>query len=290
MNELFDAKESFSPAEREESLFQRLPTLIENAKANSEHYGNIFADIDASIASNREGLAQFPITRKFNVPSQQQLKPPFGGLNSVAIGQMARVFQSPGPLYEAQTDESDFWRMGRAFYAAGFRRGDLVHNTLSYHFSPGGLIMDGGARACGCAVFPAGVGNTEAQIEAIKQLQPTGYTGTPSYLLTLLQKYQEQYGELPSFTKALVSGEAVTADMQQVFTDKGIAVFQAYASAELGLIAYQVAGEQGLVIAEDIIVEIVDPDGMPVPPGEVGEVVVTSLDEKFPLIRYATGD
>lgn len=203
---------------------------------------------------------------------------------------MARVFQSPGPLYEAQTDESDFWRMGRAFHAAGFRRGDLVHNTLSYHFSPGGFIMDGGARACGCAVFPAGVGNTEAQIEAIKQLQPTGYTGTPSYLLTLLQKYQEQYGELPSFTKALVSGEAVTADMQQAFTDKGIAVFQAYASAELGLIAYQVAGEQGLVIGEDIIVEIVDPDGMPVPPGEVGEVVVTSLDEKFPLIRYATGD
>ncbi|EJI1425523.1 AMP-binding protein [Vibrio parahaemolyticus] len=290
MNELFDAKESLSPAEREESLFQRLPTLTENAKANSEHYGNIFADIDASKASNREGLAQFPITRKFNVPSQQQLKPPFGGLNSVAIGQMARVFQSPGPLYEAQTDESDFWRMGRAFHAAGFRRGDLVHNTLSYHFSPGGFIMDGGARACGCAVFPAGVGNTEAQIEAIKQLQPTGYTGTPSYLLMLLQKYQEQYGDLPSFTKALVSGEAVTADMQQAFTDKGIAVFQAYASAELGLIAYQVAGEQGLVIAEDIIVEIVDPDGMPVQPGEVGEVVVTSLDEKFPLIRYATGD
>ncbi|HGF3783213.1 TPA: phenylacetate--CoA ligase family protein [Vibrio parahaemolyticus] len=290
MNELFDAKESLPSTEREESLFQRLLTLIENAKANSEHYGNIFADIDASIAINCEGLAQFPITRKFNVPSQQQLKPPFGGLNSVAIGQMARVFQSPGPLYEAQTDEADFWRMGRAFHAAGFRRGDLVHNTLSYHFSPGGFIMDGGARACGCAVFPAGVGNTEAQIEAIKQLQPTGYTGTPSYLITLLTKYQEQYGEKPSITKALVSGEAVTADMQKAFSDMGIAVSQAYASAELGLIAYQVAGEQGLVIAEDIIVEIVDPDGIPVLPGEVGEVVVTSLDEKFPLIRYATGD
>ncbi|MEK2059227.1 AMP-binding protein [Vibrio parahaemolyticus] len=290
MNELFDAKESLSPAEREESLFQRLPTLIENAKAHSDHYAKLFADIDPTAVSCREGLSKLPITRKFNVPSQQQLKPPFGGLNSVAIGQMARVFQSPGPLYEAQTDESDFWRMGRAFHAAEFRRGDLVHNTLSYHFSPGGFIMDGGARACGCAVFPAGVGNTEAQIEAIKQLQPTGYTGTPSYLLTLLQKYQEQYGELPSFTKALVSGEAVTAEMQQAFIKKGIAVSQAYASAELGLIAYQVAGEQGLVIAEDIIVEIVDPDGMPVPPGEVGEVVVTSLDEKFPLIRYATGD
>ncbi|MGP9148807.1 phenylacetate--CoA ligase family protein [Vibrio parahaemolyticus] len=290
MNELFDAKESLSSAEREESLFQRLPTLIESAKANSEHYGNIFADIDPTAVSCREGLSKLPITRKFNVPSQQQLKPPFGGLNSVAIGQMARVFQSPGPLYEAQTDESDFWRMGRAFHAAGFCCGDLVHNTLSYHFSPGGFIMDGGARACGCAVFPAGVGNTEAQIEAIKQLQPIGYTGTPSYLLKLLQKYQEKYDELPSFEKALVSGEAVTADMQQAFADKGIAVFQAYASAELGLIAYQVAGEQGLVIAEDIIVEIVDPGGMPVPPGEVGEVVVTSLDEKFPLIRYATGD
>ncbi|EGQ9466868.1 AMP-binding protein [Vibrio parahaemolyticus] len=290
MNELFDAKESLLSTEREESLFKRLPTLIENAQAHSEHYAKLFADIDSTAVSCREGLSKLPITRKFNVPSQQQLNPPFGGLNSVSIGQMARVFQSPGPLYEAQTDEADFWRMGRAFHAAGFRRGDLVHNTLSYHFSPGGFIMDGGARACGCAVFPAGVGNTEAQIEAIKQLQPTGYTGTPSYLLTLLQKYQEQYGELPSFTKALVSGEAVTADMQQVFTDKGIAVFQAYASAELGLIAYQVAGEQGLVIAEDIIVEIVDPDGIPVQLGEVGEVVVTSLDDKFPLIRYATGD
>ncbi|HHX8498747.1 TPA: phenylacetate--CoA ligase family protein [Vibrio diabolicus] len=290
MNELFDAKESLSPQAREESLFQRLPTLIENAKANSEHYATHFAELDPTLANNREGLTQFPITRKFNMPNQQQLKPPFGGLNSVAIGQMARVFQSPGPLYEAQTDEMDFWRMGRAFHAAGFCAGDLVHNTLSYHFSPGGFIMDGGARACGCAVFPAGVGNTEAQIEAIKQLQPTGYTGTPSYLLTLLQKYQEKYDELPSFEKALVSGEAVTADMQQEFEVKGIAVSQAYASAELGLIAYQVTGEQGLVIAEDIIVEIVDPDGIPVQPGEVGEVVVTSLDEKFPLIRYATGD
>ncbi len=180
--------------------------------------------------------------------------------------------------------------MGRACHAAGFRSGDVVHNTLSYHFSPGGFIMDGGARACGCAVFPAGVGNTEAQLEAIKQLHPTGYTGTPSYLLTLLTKYQEQYGQPPSIIKALVSGEAVTAEMQQAFTDKGIAVFQAYASAELGLIAYQVPDEQGLVVAEDIIVEIVDPDGTPVQPGEVGEVVVTSLDEKFPLIRYATGD
>ncbi|ELB2196227.1 phenylacetate--CoA ligase family protein [Vibrio parahaemolyticus] len=290
MNELFDAKESLPSTEREESLFQRLPTLIENAKAHSDHYAKLFADIDHTAVSCREGLSKLPITRKFNVPSQQQLKPPFGGLNSVAIGQMARVFQSPGPLYEAQTDESDFWRMGRAFHAAGFRRGDLVHNTLSYHFSPGGFIMDGGARACGCAVFPAGVGNTEAQIEAIKQLQPTGYTGTPSYLITLLTKYQEQYGEKPSINKALVSGEAFTADMKKAFSDMGIAVSQAYASAELGLIAYQVSGEQGLVIAEDIIVEIVDPDGMPVQSGEIGEVVVTSLDEKFPLIRYATGD
>ncbi|MCF7480937.1 AMP-binding protein [Vibrio sp. J1-1] len=290
MNELFDAKESLPPTEREESLFKRLPTLIEHAKSHSEHYAKMLADIDSSVANSREGLTQFPITRKFNLPSQQQLKPPFGGLNSVGIGQMARVFQSPGPLYEAQTDELDFWRMGRAFHAAGFRSGDLVHNTLSYHFSPGGFIMDGGARACGCAVFPAGVGNTEAQLEAIKQLQPSGYTGTPSYLLTLLAKYQEQYGQLPSITKALVSGEAVTADMQKAFADKGIAVSQAYASAELGLIAYQVSGEQGLVIAEDIIVEIVDPDGIPVKSGEIGEVVVTSLDEKFPLIRYATGD
>ncbi|HAS64078.1 MAG TPA: AMP-dependent synthetase [Vibrio sp.] len=290
MNDLFDKKESQSAALRERELFEQLPRLIENVKVLSEHYAAIFADLDATLANDREGLAQLPITRKFNLPSQQKRFPPFGGINSVAIGQMARVFQSPGPLYETQSHENDFWRMGRAFYAAGFRTGDLVHNTLSYHFSPGGFIMDGGARACGCAVFPAGVGNTEAQIEAIEQLQPTGYTGTPSYLIALLARYNELHEKPCSIVKALVSGEALTADMQQAFTEQGISVSQAYASAELGLIAYQADGEQGLVVAEDIIVEIVDPNGKPVEQGEVGEVVVTSLDAKFPLIRYATGD
>lgn len=290
MSDLFDAKEAQSAQARECDLFERLPPLIEHAKRNSEHYAAIFADLDPKLAVSRENLSRFPITRKFNLPAQQKERPPFGGINSANIGQMARVFQSPGPLYESQSNELDHWRMGRAFHAAGFRAGDLVHNTLSYHFSPGGFIMDGGARACGCAVFPAGVGNTDAQIEAINQLQPTGYTGTPSFLIALLTRYQELHGDSCSISKALVSGEAVTADMLQVFSDVGIAVAQAYASAELGLIAYQVDGELGLVVAEDIIVEIVDPEGVPVQQGETGEVLVTSLDDKFPLIRYATGD
>ncbi|MDF2155740.1 AMP-binding protein [Vibrio sp. CAU 1672] len=290
MNDLFDAKEALPAAVREQQLFRRLPQVVASARQCSGHYARLFAGFDPALVGSREGLAALPITRKFTLPEQQQCQPPFGGINSADIGQMARVFQSPGPLYEAQSHEKDFWRMGRAFHAAGFRPGDLVHNTLSYHFSPGGFIMDGGARACGCAVFPAGVGNTEAQIEAIAQLHPSGFTGTPSFLITLLSRYEERYGKPCSIVKALVSGEPLTAEMAQCLYEKGVAVSQAYASAELGLIAYQVAGEPGLVVAEDIIVELVRPDGSAVEAGEVGEVVVTSLDEKFPLIRYATGD
>ncbi|WP_375749296.1 phenylacetate--CoA ligase family protein [Vibrio sp. HN007] len=290
MSELFDDKESMPAKEREGALFARLVKTIEVAKSQSDHYAKLFAGIKPAIASCRENLVQFPITRKFNVPEKQQASPPFGGLNSVGIGQMARVFQSPGPLYEAQTTDNDFWRMGQAFHAAGFRRGDLVHNTLSYHLSPGGFIMDGGARACGCAVFPAGVGNTEVQLEVIHHLKPIGYAGTPDYLLTLLEQYEERYGQPSSIEKAMVSGGAVTKQLQQAFDQKGVRVSQAYASAELGLIAYQAENDSGLVVAEDIIVEVVDPDGNPVAEGQVGEVVVTMLDDKFPLIRYATGD
>ncbi|OLQ89716.1 AMP-dependent synthetase [Vibrio ponticus] len=290
MNDLFDDKESKDAAQRERDLFAKLPSVIESAIQQSAHYGALYSHVDSSEVIDRQTLATLPITRKFHLPMQQKQHPPCGGINAVALGQLARVFQSPGPLYEGQSHEQDFWRTGRAFYAAGFRAGELVHNSFSYHFSPGGFIMDGGARACGCAVFPAGVGNTEAQLEAIHQLQPSGYTGTPSYLANLLEQYQCIYQVPISITKALVSGEAVTADMQALFDQHGVSVAQAYASAELGLIAYQVAGEMALVVAEDIIVEIVDPDGNPVEIGEVGEVVVTSFDEKFPLIRYATGD
>lgn len=290
MSERQDYKAFQTKEEREQALFAALPMAIADAKKNSEHYRHLFAKLDHELANCRENLTYFPITRKSNISVQQGKMPPFGGLNSVASGAMVRVFQSPGPLYEPQADEHDYWRMGQAFYASGFRAGDLIHNTLSYHFSPGGFIMDSGARACGCAVFPAGVGNTEAQIEAIKQLKPTGYTGTPSYLLELMARYKQVDDEPWSINKALVTGEAVTMDMQAAFADSGIQVFQAYATAELGLIAYQLEGETGLVVAEDIIVEIVDPNGEPVDEGEVGEVVVTTFNGKFPLIRYATGD
>jgi len=291
MSEKVDSRCFIAAEERETLLFSRLPERIANAKQNSAYYRALFAGIDESLAGSRANLSRFPVTRKFSQPEKQKANPPFGGLNCIDKGEMVRIFQSPGPLYEPQTDESDYWRMGQAFSAAGFRSGDLVHNTLSYHFSPGGFIMDSGARACGCAVFPAGVGNTEAQLEAIQQLQPTGFTGTPSYLLELLSRYAAANdNQQCSIKKALVSGEAVTADMQQAFDEFGVQVCQAYATAELGLIAYQAPGEEGLIVAEDIIVEVVDPEGYPVAEGEVGEVVVTTLNSKFPLIRYATGD
>ncbi len=287
---VFDDKESMNQQQREQRLFGALPKLLELAKRQSEHYALLLADCNSADIVDRHSLATLPITRKFHLPMQQKQNPPFGGINNVSLGEMARVFQSPGPLYEGQSHERDFWRMGRAFFAAGFRRGELVHNSMSYHFSPGGFIMDGGARACGCAVFPAGVGNTDAQVEAIEQLKPTGYAGTPSYLVTLLERYQQMFQKSGSITKALVSGEAVTGEMEALFKRYGVTVTQAYASAELGLIAYQETGSSDLVVAEDIIVEIADPDGNPVEQGQVGEVVVTSLDDKFPLIRYATGD
>lgn len=290
MSETLDSKSFLSAEDREVALFADLPEKIASAKLNSGHYAKLFAGIDEQLAANRANLCRFPITRKSSLPEQQKKIAPFGGINCIDAGDMVRVFQSPGPLYEPQTAEQDYWRMGQAFYAAGFRAGELVHNTLSYHFSPGGFIMDSGARACGCAVFPAGVGNTDAQIEAIKQLRPTGYSGTPSYLIELLSRYKQADSQPCSINKAMVSGEPVTAEMQQEFQRNGIRVYQAYATAELGLIAYQAEGEQGLIVAEDIIVEVVDPEGYPVPEGDVGEVVVTTLNSKFPLIRFATGD
>jgi len=221
----------------------------------------------------------------------QKKDPPLGGLTAVRPNRLARIFQSPGPTYDAEGHGRDWWRLARALYAAGFRAGDILHNTFSYHFTPAGVMLEEGAHALGCAVFPAGVGNTELQVRAIADVKPTGYTGTPSFLKIILEKGKEMGADLKSLKKALVAGEALPPALRAEIAAQGIDVLQCYASADLGLIAYESPAKEGLIVDEALIVEIVRPGtGDPVPLGEVGEVVVTTFCQEYPLVRFATGD
>jgi phenylacetate-CoA ligase len=216
---------------------------------------------------------------------------PFGGLTAVPTGQLARIFASPGPIYDPEALRPDYWRIARALYAAGFRRGDVIHNSFSYHLTPAGSMLESGAHAMGCAVIPAGTGNTELQVHVIADAKPKGYVGTPSFLKIILDKAREMNVELPSLKLALVSGEALPASLRSEFKERGIDVRQCYASADLGLIGYESTPGEGLILDEWIIAEIVRPGtGDVVADGEVGEVVVTTLNPDYPLIRFATGD
>jgi phenylacetate-CoA ligase len=216
---------------------------------------------------------------------------PFGGLTAVETGRLARIFASPGPIYDPDGRRGDWWRMARALWAAGFRRGDVVHNCFSYHFTPAGMMLETGAQEIGCAVVPAGVGNTEQQVRAIVDIRPAGYVGTPSFLRIILEKGREMGADLSSMRRALVSGEALPPALRAEIGAAGIAVRQCYATADLGLVAYESVPDAGLVLDEWVIVEILRPGtGDPVGPGEVGEVVVTTLNPDYPLIRFATGD
>ncbi|PKO51284.1 MAG: AMP-dependent synthetase, partial [Betaproteobacteria bacterium HGW-Betaproteobacteria-21] len=238
-----------------------------------------------------EALARLPVIRKSELLEQQKRARPFGGFSAVRWGAACkRVFSSPGPLYEPEGARPDYYRLARALYAAGFREGDLVHNTFAYHFTPAGSMMETAAHALGCTVFPAGVGQTELQLAAMADLQPNAYVGTPSFLRILLDKADE-IGVKPTFTKAFVSGEAFPPSIRDAFGARGVRASQAYATADIGLIAYETPGGEGMVVGEDIVLEIVRPGtGDPVPAGEVGEVVVTTLNPDYPLIRFATGD
>jgi phenylacetate-CoA ligase len=212
-------------------------------------------------------------------------------LTAVALGELARVFQSPGPIYDPEGRRADYWRFARALFATGFRQGDLIHNTFSYHFTPAGSMLESGAHALGCAVFPAGIGQTELQVTAICDLKPQGYVGTPSFLKIILDKAAEMKADVASLKKALVTAEALPPSLRKEFLERGISVLQAYATADLGMIAYETPALDGMVVDEEVIVEIVRPGtGDPVPGGEVGEVVVTTLNPEYPLIRFATGD
>lgn len=295
----FDALETRGTQEREAALMAALPAQVANAQKNSAAFAEILKGVDAASITSRRALAQLPVTRKYELLERQQAqraKDPFGGFSTIGWKGMVRsagvkrVYQSPGPIYEPEGHAADYWRAGRAMAAAGFESGDLVHNCFSYHLTPGAWIMESGAHALGCAVIPGGVGNTEQQLAAVADLRPHAYSGTPSFLKILIEKAAEA-GQKLSITKALVSGEACPPSLRDWFTQQGVQAYQCYATADVGLIAYETAAREGLVLDEGVIVEIVRPGtGEPLPEGEVGEVVVTVLNPDYPLIRFGTGD
>jgi len=297
MSTFYDALETRSPQEREAAMMAALPGQVAHAQQRSAAFAEILAGVDATKIISRAALSRLPVTRKHELLDRQQAQRAaqgnvFGGFSAVAFGAgMPRVFASPGPIYEPEGTRRDYWRMARAIHAAGFRPGELVHNSFSYHFVPAGSMMEGGAQALGCTVFAGGTGQTEQQVQAMAELQPAGYIGTPSFLKIILEKAEAQGVYLPSVTKALVSGEAFPPSLHDWFAARGVAGYQCYATADLGLIAYETSAREGLVLDEGVIVEIVRPGtGDPVPEGEVGEVVVTTLNPDYPLIRFGTGD
>ena len=287
-----DTLETRSQLEREKDLLHKLPSQIQHAKEHTEYFGRIFSGIDPAKITSRDSLASLPVTRKSELSQAQKCSPPFGGMNATALGKLKRIFQSPGPIHEPQGSELDGFRLARSLRAAGFTRGDLVHNTFSYHFTPGAWMLEGGAHALGCCVFPAGVGQTELQAQTIAHLKPNAYTGTPSFLKIILEKSDELGLDSSSIKKAVVSGEALPPSLRQWFKARGIVVVSAYATADVGLIAYESpALGVGMIIDEEIILEIVEPNGTkPMPLGETGEVVITVFDKDYPLIRFGTGD
>lgn len=286
-----DTRETRDAEARERELLIRLPAQIAHARAAAPAFGRLLADVDPDSVTSRAALATLPVTRKSELLELQKAARPFGGFSAVGWGAACRrVFASPGPLYEPEGARPDYYRLARALFAAGFRAGDLVHNTFSYHFTPAGSMMETAAHALGCTVFPAGVGQTEQQLAAIADLQPNAYVGTPSFLRILLEKADELDVSV-SFTKAFVSGEAFPPSLREAFAARGITACQAYATADIGLIAYETPAREGMVVDEDVLLEIVRPGtGDPVAPGEVGEVVVTTFNPDYPLIRFGTGD
>ena len=274
-----------------------LPAQVAHAKTNASAFAELLKDVDAASVNSRAALAKLPVIRKHELLEQQKASRAsggsvFGGFSALGFGKaMPRVFASPGTLYEPEGTQADYWRMARAIFAAGFRPGELIHNCFSYHFTPAGSMMETGAHALDCTVFPGGIGQTEQQVGAMSELQPAGYIGTPSFLKIIIEKAAEMGVALPSVRKALVSGEAFPPSLRDWMTAKGVDAYQCYATADVGLIAYETASREGLVLDEGVIVEIVRPGtGDPVPEGEVGELVITTLNPAYPLIRFGTGD
>ena len=296
----YDALETRSTEEREHALMSALSAQIAHAQAHAPAFARSLADVSAAQVTSRAALARLPVIRKHELLERQGdagAPDVFGGFAAIGWGarpatqRALRVFASPGPIYEPEGASPDYWRMARALFAAGFRAGDLVHNAFSYHFTPAGAMMESGAFAVGCTVFPAGTGQTEQQVQAMAALKPAGYIGTPSFLKIILEKAAESGVALPWLKKASVGGEAFTPSLRDWFAEGGVTAYQSYGTADLGLVAYETTAREGLVLDEGVIVEIVRPGtGDPVPEGEVGEVVVTTLNPAYPLIRFGTGD
>src|SRR3954463_7312202 len=290
MSDHYDALEARAPAEREAELFSRLPGVLRTAMA-APGYAEHLKGIDPAEITSRTALANLPVLRKADLPALHRATPPFGGFVAGLPGSFGRLFTSPGPIFEPEPVHADPWRGARALFAAGFRPGDVVLNTFSYHLTPGGFIFDASARALGCAVIPAGPGNTEAQFELIEAYRPIGYNGTPDFLKILLDAAASAGRDISSIRRALVSGAAFPKSLQQDIKSRGVEAYQAFGTADLGLIAFKPPARKGMIVNEDLIFEIVRPGpGEPVPEADVGEIVVTSLDPEHPWIRLALGD
>jgi phenylacetate-CoA ligase len=292
MSEHYDALEMRDPELREREQFEQLRRQIAYAKAQAPGFARSLADVDPASITSRDALSKLPVVRKSELAELQRGARPFGGLAAAPWGVTKRVFASPGGIYEPEGAAADYWRFARALFAAGFRTGDLVHNCFSYHCTPAGSMLETGAHALGCTVFPGGTGQTEQQVAAMADLQPAGYIGTPSFLRIILERADELGVALPSLTKAMLSAEPFPPSLRDALATRGIHGYQVYATADVGAIAYETTAREGLVLDEGVLVEIVRPGtGDPVAPGEVGEVVVTPLaNADYPMIRFGTGD
>ena len=287
----YDDLETRDPEAREKAQFAALRDVVELAKAKAPGWTRILKEVDPAAVTDRNALARLPVIRKSELTELQRAALPFGGLITRPPGQLRRLFASPGPIYDPEGNRKDYWRMARALFAAGFRPGDIVHNSFSYHLTPAGAMLEDGAHALGCAVIPGGVGQAELQVRTIAALCPSGYVGTPSFLKILFDKGEELDMALPSLKRALVSAEALPPSLRAELEGHGMLVLQAYGTADAGLIAYESAAKEGLIVDEGVILELVRPGtGDPVGEGEVGEVTVSVLNPDYPLIRFGTGD
>ncbi len=295
MTDLYDALESRDPSAREKDLLSALPALIARAQ-QAPGWAAILKDVDPQQVNNRAALAQLPVTRKSSLKELQKAALPFGGLTTTPAGRLSRIFMSPGPIFDPEGRGDDWWRYARPFHALGARAGDLIQNCFAYHFTPAGLMVEGGAAKLGCPLIPAGIGQTEMQVQAMSLLRPKVYAGTPSFLKIIVEKAQEMGEDITSLQMALVGAEALPPSLRQWLNDHGVPfVLQTYGSADIGNIAYETLTDgkvnPGMLLDETLLLEIVRPGtGDPVPEGEVGEIVITSFNPDYPLVRFATGD
>ena len=291
MPEYYDGLETREPGERERSLMLALPGQIAHARQSASGWARILAEVDPAAVTGRAALAKLPVTRKSDLIALQKAERPLGGLNATPVERLAKVFVSPGPIYDPEGRGRDWWRTARALFAAGFRAGDLAVNAFAYHFTPAGSMLESGALALGCTVVPSGTGQTEMQVATIADLRASAYIGTPSFLKLIVEKADELKADIGCLKRAAVGAEYLPPALRAAMGERRIRVLQSYASADLGLIAYESEALEGMILDEGLILEIVRPGtGDVLPDGEVGEVVITTFNADYPLIRFGTGD